>query len=231
MLVAKPAPVGALVVDSYPYSIGGKPEQVQALRELGVRCLVGYLGSMNVKRLDAVFDAGLAFMPVTKAGEYLDGAADEIAQLKALGIPAGASVWLDLEGRRASLVDIKNPYEKEKAAKAEAELINKWADDIRKAGYLPCLYVGVPQPFTSAELYSLRVYRYWHGQGSVRDRFGALAEPFRNYGACRGWNMVQAAPSVTWGGVLVDANLVLGDYKGETPVWVVREEEQAPAAD
>lgn len=215
------APVGSLVVDSLPFAGNGKLEQAKALKARGVSCLVSYLGAMTRERLAIVLAAGLAFMPVTFAGEYKDGAADEIAQLKALGIPAGASVWLDLEGRAASLVDIKDPVEKEKAAKALAELVNRWADDIRAGGWLPCLYVGVPQPFTSADLYSLRVSRYWHGQGSVRDRFGQLAEPFKNYGACRGWNMIQAAPSVTWDGVLVDANLVLGDYKGETPVWVV----------
>lgn len=205
------APVGALVVDSLPWSIGGTAEQAKALRALGVRGFVGYLGAMNAARLAALMAAGLAFMPVTFAGEYKDGAADEIRQLKALGIPAGASVWLDLEGTEAFRSD---PVKL-------AALINAWADDIRAAGWMPCLYVGVPQPFTSAELYSLRVSRYWHGQGSVRDRKGELAEPFRDWSNYRGWNMVQAAPSVTWAGVLVDANLILGDYKGQTPVWVV----------
>lgn len=221
MVAAKPAPVGSLVVDSLPFAGSGTLEQAKALKARGVSCLVSYLGAMTPAQLSKVFAAGLAFMPVTFAGEYKDGAADEIAQLRALGIPAGASVWLDLEGRAASLVDIKDPVEKEKAAKALFDLINKWADDIRAGGWMPCLYVGVPQPFTSAELYMLRVSRYWHGQGSVRDRFGALAEPFKSFSACRGWNMVQAAPSVTWGGVLVDANLVLGDYKGDVPAWVV----------
>lgn len=212
MLAVAKAPVGSLVVDSLPFSQGGTLEQAKALKARGVSCLVGYLGSIDAKRLAAVLDAGLAFMPVTFAGEYNDGAADEVAQLKALGIPAGATVWLDLEGQKAF-------------ATPPAELIGKinaWADAIRGAGFMPGLYVGVPQPLTSEELYRLRVSRYWHGQGSVRDRFGALAEPFKSFTACRGWNMVQAAPSVTWGGVLVDANLVLGDYRGDVPAWVVR---------
>lgn len=205
------ANVGALVVDSLPFSLGGLPDQAKALRALGVRCLVGYLGAMNCARLQSVLHAGMAFMPVTFAGEYNDGANDEIAQLKALGIPPGASVWLDLEGMTAFKSD---PV-------ALAAKINAWADAIKAAGYMPCLYVGVPQPFTSSELYALRVVRYWHGQGSVRDRHGNLAEPFRSWSQCRGWNMIQAAPSVTWAGVLVDANLVLGDYKGDVPSWVV----------
>lgn len=208
---AEKAYVGALVVDSLPFSMGGTLAQAKALKERGVACLVGYLGSINATRLKHVLDAGLAFSPVTFAGEYEDGPADEIGQLKALGIPAGASVWLDLEGMKAFKSD---PVQL--AAK-----INAWADAIKGAGYMPCLYVGVPQPFTSEELYALRVVRYWHGQGSVRDRFGNLAEPFRSFSACRGWNMIQAAPSVTWAGVLVDANLVLGDYRGEVPAWVV----------
>ena len=141
--------VGALVVDSLPFSLGGTLEQAKALKARGVACLVGYLGTMNAERLKALHAAGLAYMPVTIAGEYNDGADDELAQLMTLGLPKGTSVWLDLEGMRA----FKTP---------PAELIakiNAWADKIAGAGYQPCRYVGVPQPLTSEELSKIHVQR------------------------------------------------------------------------
>lgn len=205
---AESAYVGALVVDSLPFAQGGTLAQAQALKARGVSCVVGYLGVINAARVAAILEAGLAFMPVTLAGEYEDGPDDEVLQLKALGIPRGATVWLDLEGMKA----FKSPPA-EFAAK-----INRWADAIAAAGFQPGLYVGVPQPFTSAELYALHVVRYWHGQGSVRDRTNALAEPYP-----RGWCMTQMFPSVVWGGVLVDANIVGQDYKTGVPSWVVSE--------
>lgn len=204
------AKVGAVVLDSLPFSQFGTWGMACAWHGAGVSAFCGYLGSIDATRLGYVLDAGLAFMPVSYAGEYEDGAADEIKQIKALGIPQGASVWLDLEGMRAFKSD---PV-------VLAGKVNAWARDIRAAGWMPCLYVGVPQPFTSAELFDLEVQRYWHGQGSVRDRHGLLAEPFRTFQQCRGWNMVQAAPSMELGGVMVDYSMVLGDYRGDVPRWV-----------
>lgn len=201
------ARVGAIGFDSLPFSMGGTAANAKAWKVRGADFFVGYLGKMNKARLDAVLDAGLAFMPVTLAGEYNDGADDEIAQLRALCLPAGCSVWLDVEGQKAF-------------ATPPAELIAKidtWATAIQAAGYMPCLYVGVPQPLTSDELWNLKVQRYWRGQGSVRDRTNALAEPTK----C-GWCMTQMYPSITVGGVLVDANIIGQDYKGRVPAWVVR---------
>jgi hypothetical protein len=115
-------------------------------------------------------------------------------------------VWLDLEGMHAFKA---NPVEL--IAK-----INTWANAIASAGYMPGLYVGVPQPLTSDELWNLRVSRYWRGQGSVRDRNNALAEPT----GC-GWCMWQAWPSKHRGGVWVDDNLVTADYRSRVPTWCV----------
>lgn len=202
----EPALVGARGADSLPFSSGGTVGQAVALKAAGYDFFVGYLGAMNAARLGHVLAAGLAFMPVTFGGEYLDGADDEIAQLKALGIPAGCSVWLDMEGLKAFRTD---------PAKLIA-MVNAWADAIASGGWMPCLYVGVPQPLTSAELNALHVVRYWKGQGSVRDRNNALAEP----SGC-GWTMTQMFPSVVRGGVLIDANIVGQDYKARVPTWAV----------
>lgn len=200
------ATVGARGVDSLPFSMGGTAAQALALRASGVDFLVGYLGVINAQRVGYVLSAGLAFMPVALAGEYNDGPDDEISQLVALGVPKGVTVWLDLEGLNAFKSD---PV-------ILAGKINLWADKVNAAGYVAGLYVGVPQPFTSDELYALHVKRYWRGQGSVRDRFNALAEPTK----C-GWCMTQTFPSVVRAGVLVDVDIIGQDYQGRVPTWLL----------
>lgn len=203
--------VGARAIDSLPFSTGATPDLAKVLKESGVDCFVGYLGSVSASRLAAILGAGLAFMPVTLAGEYEDGAADEVAQLRALGIPAGTSVWLDLEGMTAW----------KSSPSILAAKINEWAKTIAAGGWMPCLYVGAPQPFTSAELSKLAVVRYWWGLGRCVDRYGALAEP-----DC-GWCMIQhyhGQPNgMFWRdtGIFVDANGIQCDYRKRLPAWVV----------
>lgn len=199
-------PVGACVVDSLPFSTGGTAAQAKALKESGVVALAGYLGAMNPTRLKYLLDAGLGYVPVTFAGEYEDGPNDEVSQLKALGIPPGTTVFLDLEGMKAFKSDPGMLIAK----------INDWATAILAAGYVPSLYVGVPQPLSSEELYALKVQRYWRGQGSVRDRNNKLAEP----SGC-GWCMTQMFPSITRGNTWVDCNMVGQDYRGRVPTMVV----------
>lgn len=206
--------VGARLVDSLPFSQSGTAAQARALKATGVDGVIGYLGAMNATRLDYVLDADLAFMPVTKANEFYDGAADEIAQLKALGIPAGATVWLDIEGERIW------QHGKENVAEV-MRLLAGWANPINAEGYIASLYVGAPQPLTGKELYSLPFFRYWLGIGRCVDRNGVDAYP-----AC-GWCMRQDWHGQKLGmmwrdtGVLVDTNSVQCDHKGRVPSWVV----------
>ncbi|MDD5374463.1 hypothetical protein [Acidithiobacillus sp.] len=198
--------VGARVVDSLPYSNSGIDLDAGRLKAAGADAVAGYLGAMTKSRLGWLLDAGLAYVPVTFAGEYMDGAGDELFQLGGLGIPVGTTVFLDLEGKKA--------FDTEPGLLANQ--VNAWATAIEAARYIPGLYVGSPQPFTETELWKLGVRRYWQGQGATRDRFGKLAEPT----GC-GWCMRQMFPSVSYGGVLVDHNMVGQDYKGRLPTWVV----------
>lgn len=203
MAVAKPVPVGARVVDSLPFSQGGTAAQAASLKASGVDAVTLYLGAAGPDLAKECLDAGLGVMGVTFGGAY-DGKA-AVAQMKALGLPAGTSCFLDLEGPATMTASVGDLIAK----------INTWADILAGAGYLPCLYVGVPQPFTSAELYGLRVVRYWRGQGRIVDRNGQLAEP-----SC-GWCMTQMWPSVFWGGVYVDVDVVGHDYHSRAPMMAV----------
>lgn len=193
------AAVGARVVDSLPFSRTGTPDAARALRSNGVEVVAGYLGVITPAVLAAVWGAGLSFMPVTLAGAT--DASATLAACAALGLPLGTTVWFDLEG---------------KAAFAEGETsipkLVAWANAVSAAGFQPGLYVGVPQPLTSDELYALPFVRYWRGQGSIRDRHDALAEP-----RC-GWCMVQAYPQHLRSGVLVDDDMVQADYLGRLPM-------------
>ena len=210
-------PVGSRLVDSYPFSIGGTKTQAEALKRTAVDGLIGYLGHMTPQRLAYVLDAGLGFVPVTKAGEYEDGPQDEVGQLQALGLPKGTHVFLDLEGLKAFHTD---PL----ILKAK---INAWGDGIMKAEFLPCLYVGAPQPLTGPELYSLKVYRYWLGIGRCRDRLNDDAYPDCGWCIRQDWhgNPEPGRPGgMYWrdSGVFVDTNSVQRDHRGRLPSWVVR---------
>lgn len=206
---AVPAQVGARGVDSLPFSQAGTRQQAIALADNGIDFFVGYLGAMSPERLAHVLLAGLGFMPVTFAGEYFDGAADELAQLQALGIPPGCTVWLDLEGDKS----FKWP------AADLIRLINEWATKLAAAGYQPGLYIGSPQPLTGDELSALKVVRYWKAPSRIGDRTGKIWDGPSGIGHC----MFQMWPQMMWRstGVFVDVNIIGQDYRGRVPSWVV----------
>ncbi len=214
---------GARGVDSLPFSNGGTADQAKRLAASGIEFFVGYLGAMNPARLKAVLDAGLAFMPVTFAAEYKDGAADEIAQLAALQIPKGATLWLDLEGLDAWNMPV---------AQLTA-LIEAWAAAIVGAGYMAGLYVGAPQPLTGKQLYALKnITRYWLGIGRCVDIKGDDAYPrcgwcmrqdWHNQGKGLLWPPVSHFPDVPGNErMFVDTNAIQADHFGRLPTWVVR---------
>jgi hypothetical protein len=191
------ARVGALCADSLPFSEGGTLAQAQAMRADGIEAIYGYLGVINEERVGYALAAGMALMPVTLADRF-DGPF-AVTQLRALGVQSGATVCLDLEGRMIY----------QQGAEAAIQLVNRWADPVSIAGYVPALYVGVPQPLNSEQLWGLRVHGYWRGQG-------AAVEPAR----C-GWWAYQAYPSQVRGGVLVDIDMLTEDYLGRVPTWCV----------
>ena len=204
--------VGARVVDSLPFSMGGTSRQAERLRETGVDALAGYLGAMNSTRLGYLFDAGLAFMPVAFAGEYFDGSADEVLQLKALGIPAGTTVWHDLEGMKSY-----------KWPPADLiRLLSLSARTLTDTGYMAGLYIGSPQPLTGDELARLPHTRYWKAPSRILDRNGKAWDEPSGIGHC----MFQAWPQRNWPSdtdpnrTFVDLNMIWEDRRGRLPTWI-----------
>ena len=173
-----------------------------ALRALGFHFAVRYLGSISAAELQIILDAGLAFFPVTYADRFDGTQAAE--QCAALGIPAGVTVWLDLEGIGAAL-----------APESVITQANAWAQAVKNGGYMPGLYVGAGCKLTSQEVYALQHVRYWKGQSHLTDRNGNLVEP-----GC-GWCMTQLYPHVGRAGVDVDIDVIGEDYRNRLPVWAV----------
>lgn len=198
----------ALVVDSVHLFT---PAEAQGLRTAGVKGVAQYLGSLTRAGAQGIVDAGLGLFPVTYA-DHWDGPR-AVAELQALAFPQGLTAFLDVEGVVSS-------------SAALIASINQWATAILAAGYVPGLYVGAGALLTSAELYALKVERYWKGISRVEDRNGALAEPL-----C-GWAMIQRfpgdqvfkssddVPPVLYG-LEVDVSVVGTDYRGRELAWAV----------
>lgn len=176
--------------------------KAQALKASGIDFALQYLGTVNAAVVDIILDAGLAFMPVTRANHF-DGPT-AVAQLNALNLSPACTVWLDVEDD--ATVDPAILKQK----------INAWATAITAAGFQPGAYIGAACPLTSLELYQLKVTRYWKSQSRILDRNGQLAEP-----SC-GWCMIQTFPSVMWAGINVDVDIMQEDYRNRLPSWVVR---------
>lgn len=197
--------IGARGIDSEPYSHTGEQVKAKALKDSGIDFVVLYLGAVTPGIVANVVGAGLGFMPCTYADQF-DGSTT-VARLTALQLPKGCTVWLDVEGERICPPQIEPLLLQAK--------INAWASAVIDAGYIAGLYVGAPQPLTSAELYALKVTRYWKSASRILDRNGQLAEP-----AC-GWCMFQSYPSRDWAGVWSDVDFIHQDYRQRLPSWVV----------
>jgi len=199
--------VGARGTDSVQVIDGA---HAQALKDWGMDFAIRYLGSVTSYEVDTILNADLAFMPVTfglKHGTPLHQALGLMygdrssKQAKAIGIPSGATVWLDLEDCTGTAQEI-------------SAFVNAWASVVKGEGFMPGLYVGAGAVLSSAELYALGVVRYWQSLSKEIDQRGQLAEP-----NC-GWSMIQLFPSVTIEGVFVDVDVIQQDYKNRVPAWV-----------
>lgn len=147
------------------------------------------------------YSRGPGWMPSAAVGQQ--DANTSLLHLLHLGIPAGATVWLDLEGPGGTTDDI-------------TQYCDVWSKNARDAGFDPGLYVGYGTQLTSQQLYSLSVDRYWHSMSRVTDAGGEEAAP-----KC-GWCMHQLNPTTKMkNGLGVDINFIQEDFRGRVPNWLV----------
>lgn len=206
--LATPAKIGAKGFDTIA-SID--PVAAARLKKAGMDFAVRYLGSLTSKEIDGMNEAGLAVMPVTygmKHGTQLTASLgtlygqSTVIRCNQINIPKNTTIWLDLEDCFGEPDDIM-------------AFVNKWAEQVSQAGYMPGLYVGFGAKLTSEQLYSLAVVRYWQSLSKETDARGALAEP-----GC-GWCMIQLYPAnQDVAGVQVDFDVIQSDYKGRVPNWI-----------
>ena len=198
-MISAVVPVGARLVDCVTALTDTSAAE---LRRAGVDGAIRYLGSVTAEEMADITAAGLGALVVTYADRF-DGST-ALAELTAIGYPAGATVWLDVEGLGAKL-----------EASVIVGEINAWARVVQGAGYLAGLYVGANALLTSAELTALLVTRYWRGMSRIRDRADAPAEP------ASGYCMAQLYPTTTIAGVSVDVDFAGHDWDDRSASWAV----------
>jgi hypothetical protein len=188
--VSEKVRVGARLADTI--ELIDTPEKAKALLNAGIEGVFQYLGSVTPAVVDNILSSGLGFMPVTYADQF-DGIR-AVAEMKALGIPLGTTAWLDVEA--VSTMDKTMLKGK----------INAWGSNIQYANFIAGLYVGEGIPLTADELYALVVTRYWMSASIV-------PIPRCHY------SVYQLFPTVTWGGMRVDLDVVREDAEGRVPTW------------
>ena len=191
MMQALQAPFPALGVDTITIL---DAVRCQGLRAAGYAFVVRYLGSLTAPELDTILQSGLLVSVVTYADVW--DPERTVAELRALGVPPGCTIWLDLEGIGADV-----------PAQHVIDSVNAWADAVIAAKWEAGLYVGAGCGLAAAQLYSLHVTRYWRSQSMV-------PEP-----AC-GFVMTQFQPSITVAGTLVDVDVSHEDYRGRRATFV-----------
>lgn len=187
------------------------PAILQQVRDAGYAGVARYvplpnnpLGSdIDGPELAAILEIGLGLLlvqhvrrapwdPMQHSGETDARAAVQFA--RAAGYPAGAHVFVDLEG-----ISGTGP-----ATKTFAEA---WANVVVAEGFLAGAYVGYSVPLNPQELYLLHnVTSYWSDMGPRE-----VAE--------RGFAIKQHAEIVI-AGTRFDPDTVQADGRGETPAWM-----------
>lgn len=171
------------------------------LKAAGMSFCCRYLGSLTATEAAAIWAASLAIMPVTFGGWQptpgwgIAAGGMHVRQAMGAGIPAGTTIWLDLEADKAD-------------AASTIVGINDWAGEVKAGGYDAGLYVGAGQPLNGQQLYALAVDRYWKS-------FSTVPQP-----TC-GWSMIQLYHTVTIAGANVDVDVLQYDYNGRLPNWAI----------
>lgn len=156
---------------------------------------VGYTQQMTENDLGYALQSGLGVMLVQ--GYYDDMVSNQsgaswgqtaVDQAESIGYLKGCVLWLDLENVTQS-------------SSKTIIWCNEWAAVVSNAGYIPGLYVGVPQPLSSLQLYRLNFSHYWKSESSDTENV-----------ATRGYQMFQSADGD------IDEDEVEVDNEGGLPI-------------
>ncbi len=194
-------------------------DKARELRQAGFDFAMRYVGRLkqasfdiDKQELQDILRAGLAvgivqhcpgkpgILPSKELGiEYGKNAALFSEQA---GYKIGCIVYLDLEDVNA---DYKN---------RQTNIIaycNAWHDEVKKAGYLPGIYIGFNTFLTGEQLYNkLKFTQYWKSFSNVPDV------------AVRGYSMFQKVQEVICG-ITLDTDEAMPDNKGDMPVFMCPE--------
>lgn len=171
----------------------------------------GLHGTLGPQELSDILAAGLALVPVQLGSNSLVPTSSEgtnigraaAANAKTLEIPAGVTLWCDVEWAPSSVPT---------NADSVIAYIQAWAYAVIDAGYSAGLYVGPNMPLNGDQLYKLGgIKHYWKSAARVP------------WVSTRGFQIVQSlhfSDCVGGHGISIDADVIAYDAKGELPVWV-----------
>lgn len=211
------APAGAIGFDT---ATSLTASAAAAFRASGFQFAIRYLsrstpqasGDLSASEAAAIRSAGLALMAVQhvspqgwvptapRGTQYGDAA---VANAQSIGLPAGLSIWLDLEGIATGT--------------ASGDIIaycNAWIAPVAQAGYRAGIYVGASCGLTADQLGTqLQCSVFWKSGSTVPTPSG--------FGFC----MIQTInSSYVVNGVAYDRDVVQADEHGATPYWWVAAE-------
>jgi len=146
-----------------------------------------------------VLDAGLLLGVVQHAtksrldsGLGTENGENTASNAASIGVPAGVTLWCDIEGTNSASSD------------DTVEYINAWAAAVTGAKYIPGLYVGPNSGLSASELsHSLSIAHYWKSSSEV---------PWVEQ---RGFQMVQGHRVATSAGICIDPDVSCYDAMGD----------------
>lgn len=170
---------------------------------------LGHSYDLTKEEVASLHAAGIAVMPVqhveserhwipsSDKGRFYGQTA--VARCVDLRVPAGVTVWLDLEG-----VDQSVP------AEIIIRYCNYWYDQVHAAGYLPGIYIGWHNGLSAVELYKrLKFTRYWAAYNLNRDQYPITR------GICMKQGTTPAPEGIHYA---IDSDTIIGDRFGDYPV-------------
>lgn len=177
------------------------PFECRALVNLGYQFRCGYLDSMTPAEMRGQLSAGLPLLLYTY-GNHFD-AEHALLRCKALDVPQGAHIVLDVEGVTATGLE----------PAALVNKINAWGERMKSQTFLPCMYYAEDVLLTSEEISALAVYRYHQGAARIRDRNGRAMDPMRGAALIQGRPVNVRLSAIP--GKPFDVNFHRHDYHGD----------------